>query len=602
MCGIAGWVNYKQNIMNEEEIQNTMIKTLKHRGPDENGSYFEEHVNLLHARLSVMDLANGKQPMMEAEYILVYNGEIYNTKEMKEELSQKGYECQTTCDTEIVLKSYICFKEECVEKLNGIFAFSIWDKKKQELFMARDRIGIKPLFYYENDEELLFASEPKTLLKHPHVEATLDEDGLKELFLLGPARTSGFFPIGNIKELKPGEYATYNKTGLKKKIYWKLMAKKHCENEVQTAKHLKALVCDSINRQLVSDVGICTFLSGGLDSSIISYIASLKYKPLDTFSVDYEENEKYFTKSIFQPNYDKDYIAMMVSHIHSNHRAIEFRQEELVDALYEATLARDVAGMAEIDSSLLLFSKELKKYKSVALSGEGADEILGGYPWYYNDEILWKDEFPWSYHYDVRLSCLKENLIIDGEMYVKKAYFKSINDVDYLEEDSAKERRMREMFILNMRWFLQTLLDRKDRMSMYSGVEVRVPFLDYRLVEYAYNMPWRYKSLNGREKGILREAFKEELPEAIINRKKNPYPKTHHPKYTEMLVTKLREIMKKDCLLSDILDITKLEYMIAHLDTISTPWYGQLMKGPQILAYYIQLHYFFEEFNVTLVQ
>lgn len=369
---------------------------------------------------------------------------------------------------------------------------------------------------------------------------------------------------------------------------------------MQTTTHLKELVLDCVNRQLDSDVGICTFLSGGLDSSIISYIASQKYKPLETFSVDYEENEKYFVKSIFQPNYDKDYISMMVKHIDSKHTSMVLSQKEIVDALYEATLARDIAGMAEIDSSMLLFSKELKKYKSVALSGEGADEIFGGYPWYYNDALLWKDEFPWSYHYDVRMACLKEGLITDGERYVKQAYFNSIKDVDYLEEDSAKERRMREMFVLNIRWFMQTLLDRKDRMSMYSGVEVRVPFLDYRLVEYAYNMPWRYKTLNGREKGILREAFKEELPEAIINRKKSPYPKTHHPKYTELLVKKIREIMKKDCLLSCLLDNGKLEYMIAHLDTISTPWYGQLMKGPQILAYFIQLHYFFEEYHVKL--
>lgn len=600
MCGIAGWITYHNNIEEQVDIQTQMLETLKRRGPNDNGTYTEEHVNLMHARLSIMDPENGVQPMHYKQYVITYNGELYNTKEIKKDLIEKGYHFTTECDTEVLLKAYVCYQERCLDMLNGIFAFAIWNKEEQTLFMARDRLGVKPFFYYLDDENFLFASEIKTLLKHPLVEAVVDDDGLKELFLLGPARTAGKTPFRDIKELKQGECATYDQKGLHIHTYWKLQAKKHKENLEQTQKHLKELVIECINDQLDSDVGICTFLSGGLDSSIISKIASQRYSDLETFSIEYEDNEKYFTKSIFQPNRDADFIDLMVNDIHSLHTNIILSQNDIVNALDDATKARDLPGMAEIDSSLLLFCNAIKDVKSVALSGEGADEILGGYPWYYNEEILWKDEFPWSHSYDIRVSCLKDDLIQDGEDYVKCAYYKTISDVSYLEDESAKERRMREMFYLNMRWFLQTLLDRKDRMSMYNGLEVRVPFLDYRLVEYAFNMPWRYKSLNGREKGILREAFRGILPDEIINRKKSPYPKTFHPLYTELLVKRIQKILKSECLLSKILDTNKVNYMIDHLDTIEVPWYGQLMKGPQILAYFVQMHTFFETYHVKL--
>lgn len=600
MCGIAGWITYHHNIKGQVEIQTQMLETLKRRGPNDNGTYTEEHVNLMHARLSIMDPENGGQPMHYNQYVITYNGELYNTKEIKKDLIEKGYHFTTECDTEVLLKAYVCYQERCLDMLNGIFAFAIWNKDEQTLFMARDRLGVKPFFYYLDDENFLFASEIKTLLKHPFVDAVVDDDGLKELFLLGPARSAGKTPFRDIKELKQGEYAIYDQEGLHINTYWKLQAKKHKENLEQTQTHLKELVTKCINDQLESDVGICTFLSGGLDSSIISKIASQRYPDLETYSIEYEENEKYFTKSIFQPNRDADFIDLMVNDIHSKHTNIILSQTEIVSALDDATKARDLPGMAEIDSSLLLFCKAIKDVKSVALSGEGADEILGGYPWYYNEEILWKDEFPWSHSYDIRISCLKDEIIQDGEDYVKRAYYKTISDVSYLEDDSAKERRMREMFYLNMRWFLQTLLDRKDRMSMYNGLEVRVPFLDYRLVEYAFNMPWRYKSLNGREKGILREAFRGILPDEIINRKKSPYPKTFHPLYTELLVKRIQKILKSECLLSKILDTNKVNDMIDHLDTIEVPWYGQLMKGPQILAYFVQMHTFFETYHVKL--
>lgn len=600
MCGIAGWYDLQNAI--EEDTLHAMLDTLKRRGPDDNGIYQEDHLALLHARLSIMDPEKGMQPMYFKQYVIVYNGELYNTKEVRSYLEKQGYEFETTCDTEVLLKAFAFEQECCLERFNGIFAFAIWNKETQTLFMARDRLGVKPLFYHFDENGLIFGSEIKTLLAHPYVKAEMTNDGLKELFLLGPARTSGKTPIRDIKELRAGEYAYYNDGHFKIETYWKLKAKKHTESIEESVEHLHQLVNDCVRDQLDSDVGLCCFLSGGLDSSIISMLAAKKYPDLETFSIEYEENDKYFKKSLFQPERDADYIETMVNAIHSRHTACVFSQQEIVDALLPATKARDLPGMAEVDSSLLLFCEQIKKYKSVALSGEGADEILGGYPWYYNEDILWKDEFPWSSSDDLRVFCLRDGLIHEGREYVEKAYYHTLCDVDVLAEDTPRERRMREMFILNLRWFLMTLLDRKDRMSMYCGLEVRVPFLDYRLVEYCYNLPWEMKSLNGREKGILREAFKDELPKKIIERKKSPYPKTHHPLYTSLLVEKIRLILKEDCLLAKLLDKDKVEMIIKNLEEVKVPWYGQLMQGPQMLAYFIQLHYFFETYHIQYIE
>lgn len=602
MCGIAGIVNYKKEVLDEIENIKNMRNSMKHRGPDAQGCFNDKHISLMHARLSIMDIEKGKQPMFYKNYVLSYNGELYGFQKLKEELIELGYTFETTCDSEVLLKGYVEFKEKILDKINGIYAFAIWNIIDDSLFIARDRLGVKPLFYSLVDDYFLFASEIKTLLAHSSVQPIIDMQGLKQLLLLGPAREQGDCAVRDINELKPAQYAIIDKNGMHTFTYWRLNAKQHKDNLQETTKKIHDLVVLSTQEQLASDVGLCCFLSGGLDSSILSKIASDKYKNLDTFSIEYEGNETYFTKSVFQPNRDNDYIEMMSDAIHSNHTQFIVSQNEVVDELYSATIAKDLPGMAEVDSSLLWFSKQVKKYHSVALSGEGADEILGGYPWYYNDNVLYRDTFPWTSDIQIRLSCLKDGLLNNPQEYIDKKYYDCIKDVPYLASDSAKDRRMREMFYLNMRYFMQTLLERKDRMSMHNALEVRVPFLDYRIVEYAFNMPWRYKSLNGREKGILREAFKEELPKEIITRKKSPYPKSHNPAYTTKVIETLRSILKKDCLLNKIIDEEKIEQLIKNIDHIETPWYGQLMKGPQILAYFIQMHYFFEKYKIKLIE
>ena len=388
--------------------------------------------------------------------------------------------------------------------------------------------------------------------------------------------------------------------------YYEIEAREHGDDEKQTIEKTRFLLTDAVERQLVSDVPLCMLLSGGLDSSVIVKVASQynrarKLGRVNTFSVEYRDNDKYFQTSKFQPNRDAEYIKLMSKNAGSNHTEIIIENTLLADALYDSVLARDLPGYVDVDSSLLLFCGEIKKDFTVALSGECADELFGGYPWYFNSDILFEDCFPWSRSQEIRRFILKDGILPRGEEYVRQRYLDTISLAPKLPSDSFENRRMREMFFLNFYWFMQCLLERKDRCSMYSGLEVRVPFCDYRLVEYAYNMPWELKAFGGREKGIVRKAFEDLLPEEITWRKKSPYPKTHNPKYFEECAERVRKILMKKNALTDLLDKKAVESIIEHPEKIIEPWYGQLMKAPQILAYIIELDFWFEKYDVEIV-
>lgn len=603
MCGVAGILSSDIDLRGEKLLVEKMGKTLKKRGPDAAGLYLTPEVALVHRRLSVIDVENGAQPMHFGKYVIVYNGEIYNTDEVRNELEGFGYRFDTHCDTEVVLKAYDKWGNESVKKLNGIFAYAIYDKKENSLFACRDRIGVKPFFYNKTKNTFSFASKIDTLLCQPYVKSAVDEEGLYEIFMLGPAKTIGKAIFKDICELPPAFCLTYKNGEIKTYPYWKLEAKEFNENEETAAEHTYLLVKDSIERQLVSDVPLATFLSGGLDSSIISKIASDKYKEsgktLDTYSVDYTDNDKYFKKSLFQPNKDSDYIDVISSYIGSNHHNIVLNNVDVANALKEAVIERGVPGFVDIDSSLMLFCKEVKKDFTVCLSGECADEIFAGYPWYHKKEILFENVFPWARNTNIRQRILKNGFLSDGEEYLQSAYKNTLKNISYLESDDKINKRMREMFVLNLNWFMQTLLARKDNMSMASSLEVRDPFCDYRLVEYAYNMPWNIKALDGREKGILRKAFENDLPKEIAWRKKSPYPKTHNPAYfarvKELLAIALTD---KSTPLMDWIDIDNLYLLLQNPDSLPEPWYGQLMGIPQIAAYIYQIYAWIKHYNV----
>ena len=610
MCGICGQISFCRNLEEYKEYFYNMQNKLIRRGPDQHGEFFSPDAVLMHRRLAVIDIERGKQPMTYAVgnevFTICYNGELYNTEEIRNRLESRGYNFFSHSDTEVVLKAYCEYREKCVELFNGIFAFGVWEHESKRLFLARDRMGVKPLFYSLCKDSIVFASEIKSLLENPEVEAEMDINSLSEIMLIGPGRTPGCGVFKGVEELKPAHFAYFDNNGFRISQYWALESKEHADSFETTVETVRYLVTDSIRRQLVSDVPLCTFLSGGLDSSLISSVANEalreKGELLHTFSVDYADNDKYFKKSRFQPNSDSGFIRIMEQYLDGKHHWLVIDTDELVSALFEAVDARDLPGMADVDSSMLLLCRAIKEQATVALSGECADEVFGGYPWYRDKTIRMTDGFPWAQSTDYRFSFVKDEFAaqINAKDYVYSRYENTVRNTPKRANMNADDSRTAEMMKLNLDWFMQTLLDRKDRMSMYSSLEVRVPFCDHRIVEYLFNVPWEMKDYNNYEKGLLRQAMRGYLPNEVLWRKKSPYPKTHNPAYRHAVSDLLSDIIADDT--SPLLQFIKKEELIKLLQTEkSQPWYGQLMTTPQTIAYFVQFNYWLTKYNVKLV-
>jgi asparagine synthase (glutamine-hydrolysing) len=612
MCGITGWIDWDGDLTREADTIERMTDSLTQRGPDARGTFLSRCAALGHRRLTVIDPEGGKQPMTrqygEKRWTIVYNGELYNTDEMRSALAQCGHHFTTRSDTEVLLLSYIEWGIEALERLNGIFAFGIWSEHDRELLLVRDRLGVKPLFYTVRGGKLLFGSELKALLAHPSVEPVLDEEGLAELFCLGPSRTPGHGVFTGVEELRPGDWLRFDPNGMQVRPYWRLISQPHTDNLDQTAETVRRLLVDSVERQLVSDVPIGTLLSGGLDSSVITAIASRAFQrdgrgPLHTWSVDYRDNDRHFKASAFQPNADAPWIKRVSGELRTHHHDVLIDTPELVEALTAAMRARDLPGMADIDASLYLFCREIKKEFTVMLSGECADEMFGGYPWFHRTESLADPTFPWIRSVDERLQLLKPGLFgsLDPRSYLSNRYQQTLAEVPSLPGEEPLEAKRRAMFYLNLTWFMATLLDRKDRMSMAAGLEARVPFCDHRLMEYVWNIPWAMKMHGGREKGILRLAMEGWLPEEVLYRKKSPYPKTHHPAYAaavrEWVLTLLAD---RDAPLHQVVDAEQVRQLARADSGANRPWFGQLMGTPQLFAYLGQLNTWLGDYQVRL--
>lgn len=612
MCGIAGMINFERNLSQEKYVIENMTSTLKNRGPDSYGYYISPEALLGHRRLIVVDPSGGIQPMQKTyngkKYIIVYNGELYNTEEIRQRLNQLGFNFSSYSDTEVLLTSYIAWGTDCLKYINGIFSFGIWNEKDKNLFLCRDPLGVKPLFYTLKDKTLIFGSEIKTLLANPLVEPIINETGIAEIFGLGPAHSLDNGVFKDIYQLPPANFLLYSKDSLKIKEYWTLKCKPHTENVNATTEHIRYLLIDAIERQLVSDVPICTFLSGGLDSSIISAVASSNLKKtntvLNTYSIDYTNNDIYFEKSDFMPDSDEAWVQKMCRFLKSNHNKVILDSSTLAKALIQSVEACDLPGMADIDSSLYLFCTEVRKDATVALSGECADEVFGGYPWFRKPELINTNTFPWSQSIEERKKLLsKEFATIDLEGYVKNQYTDTLKKVPKLDDESPLESRMRELFYLNMKWFMVTLLTRKDRMSMANSLEVRVPFADYRLVEYAFNIPIGIKFYNNREKGLLRKSMEGILPKDVLWRKKSPYPKTFNPEYTNIVVSWLSNIIqdKTSPLLQLINEKEVKKLLSSNGKSFNGHFFGQLMTFPQLVAYLIQINIWMKKYKINII-
>lgn len=604
MCGIAGFFQSSHDLRDTEESLyklNRMKDSLYHRGPDNGGIYIGRFGALAHRRLSIIDIEGGTQPMKNGPCTIVYNGELYNTNDLKQTLSCTW---KTSSDTEVILNGYIEKGTDFFQELNGIFAFAIYDERTETMYVCRDRLGVKPLFYTQDEEQsFVFASEIKALFAYG-ISPVLDRNSFCEIFALGPARTPGSGVFKNIHEVLPGNFLTIQGQNIKSTSYWILQGRPHMDDYKTTTEKVSWLVYDSIHRQMVSDIPICTFLSGGIDSSLVSAVCARELgklgMTLDTYSFDFEGNYKNFKANAFQSSQDRPYVDIMKNHIGSHHRYLECDSITQADYLYKAVDAADLPCMADVESSMLYFCSQVSKTHKVALTGECADEIFGGYPWFHKPESLTLNAFPWSADMTARTTLLRDDFYpeLGLETYAANAYETSIHETPICLEDTPIEARRRQIAWLNLRWFMATLLNRMDRTSMFSGLEARVPYADHRILEYVYNIPWDYKCYQGQTKSLLLEAGKNLLPDAVRLRKKSPYPKTYDPAYEIMLGQRLLEILEQPTArIHLIVDKKKLQQFLKTPSDYGRPWYGQLMAGPQMLAYLLQVSYWLEKYK-----
>ncbi len=609
MSAIAGVIDWNASGEPPLALYDGMLSTMRRRGPDQSDRYVCGPAALLNARLCVVDPDNGRQPM-EAwrggeHYILVYNGELYNAEEVRAELIGLGHRLSTRSDTEVLLHAYMAWGAECLEKLNGIFAFAVWEEKAERLFFARDRMGVKPFFYAVRGGAFLFASELKTLLAHPLVEPVIDRDGVAEVMLMGPGRTPGCGVFRGVSELAPAHCGTLERDGRWVWRYWSAEDRPHTDTFDQTVEKVRWLILDAIDRQLAADAPLCAFLSGGLDSGIVAAVAARRMRELGrgfcTFSVDYRENDRHFQAGRFQPGSDARCIELMTRELGGEHHVVALGGEELAAALIEAVHARDLPGMAGLDASLLLLCREVKRHATVALSGECADGIFGGYPWLRDKDIRGRDGFPWAASTAYRASFLRPEWreVLDADAYVKSRCRRTLSDASVLPDAGAEERGMKEMIHLNEAWFMQTLLDRMDRMSTFCGLEARAPFSDHRIAEYLYSVPWKMKEYHGHEKGLLRRAMRGLLPEKVLWSKKSPDPNASCPAYRAAVEGMLRQVL--DSPDSPLLKLARREQLEALLaGDCAVPWYGGLMTTPQTIAYMVQVNAWMTDYHVRL--
>jgi asparagine synthase (glutamine-hydrolysing) len=612
MCGITGWIDWVADLTQQGAVLEAMTATLANRGPDATGLFLTPRAALGHRRLTVVDPEGGAQPMTrragDRAYTIVYNGELYNTSDLRQELEQQGHAFTTRSDTEVLLRAFIEWGPDCTAKLNGIFAFAIWDEAEQRLFLARDRMGVKPLFYAQRGSAFLFGSELKALLASPLVEPVLDDEGLMEVFALGPSRTPGHGVYKGVHEVRTGRWLIHDRSGTRHHQYWALRSQPHTDDLPTTVETVRTLLTDAVQRQLVSDVPIGTLLSGGLDSSVITAIAARSFaaegRELHTWSIDYRDNDRHFKPSEFQPNPDAPWIERVAGYLGTRHHNVLVDTPDLVESLRAATLGRDLPGMADVDSSLFLFCREIKQEFTVVLSGECADEIFGGYPWFHRPEALGSGSFPWIRMTRERTALLAPALRerLQTEEYVAERYQQTIAEVPQLDGEDPLEARRREMFYLNLNWFMATLLDRKDRMSMAAGLEARVPFCDHRIVEYVWNIPWAMKMAGDREKGIVRLAMQGLLPDDVLFRKKSPYPKTHNPNYYQAVRAAVLEVLADTgSPIHQVIDADAVRFLArGEAPASGVPFFGQLMSLPQLFAWLLQVDTWLREYRVRL--
>lgn len=558
MSGITGWIDFQLYSAERTQIMEAMTDSLSHRGPDAKGTWFDQYVAFGHRRLATIDIEHGIQPMVAGNNsghyaVISFNGQIFNFKELRVQLQGFGYKFETNSDTEVLLKGYLHWKENVAHHLNGMFAIAIWDCQREQLVLIRDRLGVKPLYYYLTETGIIFASEPKAIFKNPYVKPRVSKTGFCEF--LDMVKTPELTVYDGMYEVRPGHMLIFDRSGLRKETYWQLKAKAHNDDLDTTIAIVRDILTDTVKRQMIADVPICSLLSGGLDSSAITALAvqGMTKGSFKSFSVDFTHNIGDFFSDGVRSSPDAPFARALAAHVNTRHEELLLNSAQMLNNEVRNSVLHAVdappAYWGDMWPSLYLLFQSISERSKVALSGEAADEVFGGYQWFRNPAAIAADTFPWlttgSSRYFGGIQLLDPDFVasLERDKYRTMRYQEAISEVPVLDGESDTERRMREVSYLAITRFLPTLLDRNDRISMATGLEVRVPFCDHRLVEYMFNVPWSMKSFDGREKSILREAVRHLLPDSVVNRLKTPYPATQDGAYEKGLRTELAQVL-----------------------------------------------------------
>lgn len=606
MCGIAGWVDFRRDLREHADDVAAMGAAMACRGPDAEGMWLSPDAAIAHRRLAIIDLSGGTQPMTARgergePIVLSYAGEVYNFRELRAELTGHGHRFGTRSDTEVVLRAYQQWGTACVERFTGMFGFAVWDAGRRELLLARDHLGVKPLYFHAYDGGVLFGSEPKALLANPLFDPVLDDEGITELFAMFGTSTPGHGVLRGLAEVRPGHTVRIGVDGVHRRRYWQLASHEHPHNPEQTVTAVRDLLADTVTGQLVADVPLCALVSGGIDSSAVAVLATQALArqggdKLHTFSVDFAGSAESFVADANRPDRDAPHAAALVDAIGSVHTDIVLDTPDLLDIQRRATAARDLPSLGDLDASLYLLFQAIQGRSTVALSGESADEVFGGYAWFHDPVAIARDGFPWAMD-DAGFS----NVLADGVKerlrpvdYVRARYAEALAEVPRLAGETGEAARRREVNYLALTRFLPVLLDRKDRMSMAVGLEVRVPFCDHKLVEYAWNIPWELKCPGGTPKGVLRRSVAGLLPGSLVNRRKSMYPAAPDPHYDTAVRSQALSLLEHDSAIRPLLDQQRVIDLIQGTSR-RPPWMQRMA-----LAYLFQIEHWMRTYRVRL--
>ncbi|MFF2862243.1 asparagine synthase (glutamine-hydrolyzing) [Streptomyces rubiginosohelvolus] len=609
MCGIAGWLDWERDLTRESGTVRRMADTLARRGPDDSGVWTATRIGLGHRRLAVIDPELGRQPMTERggddgreRAVVSFSGEIHNYRELRTELTAHGHRFRTASDTEVLLAAHREWGPKAIERFAGMFAYALWDIAEQTLYLGRDPLGVKPLYYAEHPSGLVFGSEPKALFASGLIRPEVDAEGLTDVFTVA-AKRPGDAVYRGVRQLLPGHLLTVRRGATTARRYWQLTTAPHEDDEATTVATVRSLLDRIVGEQTVADVPLGALLSGGIDSSAITAIGARTLAadargPLATYSVDFAGSEEDFQADALHVSRDAPYVRAVVDHVGTKHSEVLVEPASLLAESGVTLRARDYPGVGDLDVSLYLLFREVRRHLTVALSGEGADDAFGGYPWFASEAERPSGGFPWSAGVKDRNAVLSPELRghLDLHERLDARYREALDEVPYLDGESGVDRRMREVYYLQHTRFLPFLLDRKDRMSMANGLEVRVPFCDHRLVEYVWNVPWRLKRLGGSEKGLLRAAVEDALPAEVVHRPKSGFPVGQSPAYLESVRTAVSDMIESDGPAMRLLDAGTLRAMVR-----DQAWVNGTFTPPPILPRALQLHDWLTAYDVRVV-